>query len=113
MYADELMLRDIRLKYITGFSKAQIYKHLQKYNSFDPQSRIYELDQVIATLSFTEYELKLREEIIFCKQQIKVRVDYLTLSCSVIEAQQQQARFQEQIQEALHNMEKITLVPTQ
>lgn len=112
MYVDAYVRQVVREKYLTGFTINGIYQELRRYDDFDPHTKIYEIEQLIKELNCSEHELKLHDEIVFCQQQIKVRVDYLTLSCSVVESQRKQLDLQEKIQEANRNMANIKLVPT-
>lgn len=113
MYVDAYVRRVVREKCLTGSTINEIYEELGRYTNFDPLTKVYEIEQLIKELNFSEYELKLHDEIVFCQQQIKARVDYLTLSCQVVDAQQKQIDLLSQIQEANQNIAKIKLVPTQ
>lgn len=112
MYVDAYVTKHVRLMYLTGSTINDIYKALSKFTDFESQTKLYEIEQLITTLKISDREMQLRNEIVFCQEQIKTRIDYLTLSCIVAESQRKQLDLQEKIQEANRNMANIKLVPT-
>ncbi len=106
--------KELKEKYLLGYSAIDIqYSIRNSWRSSGLRIQtpaLYELEQLISALEITEQEEEFRQELVFLRQQLKLREEYLKLSWEITESQNKRDEQEGLLKLKQHEIKKIKLV---
>lgn len=110
MTIDSYAYKVIRKAHLLGESIPEIWQRMCKFND-NPFSYPEQLVGTIAGMLIHSEEVKIRDEILFLKEQLKLRQEYLNLSWEITEAATKKDEQEDLLKLKQHEIKKIKLVP--